>query len=98
MRDRERDCSREGRKDIFDICREGLKGGAGCMSSLLDMLVCTHQSLNRCNQVRKACVLCDKLTSGKKNRQKEEMEKGSMAGGGEEAAIENGVKIGPDLY
>lgn len=37
------------------------------MSSLLDMLVCTHQSLNRCNQVRKACVLCDKLTSGNEN-------------------------------
>lgn len=52
------------------------------MSSLPDMLVCTHQSLNRCNQVRKACVLCDKLTSGNKNTQKEEMEKESMEGGG----------------
>lgn len=65
------------------------------MSSLLDMLVCTHQSLNRCNQVRKACVLCDKLTSGNKNRRKEEMEKESTAGGGEAAAIET-VNIGLD--
>lgn len=37
------------------------------MSSLPDMIVCTHQSLNRCVQVRKACVLRDKLTSGNKS-------------------------------
>lgn len=37
---------------------------AGDVSLLSDLLVCTHQSLNRCNQVRKACVLCDKVTSG----------------------------------
>lgn len=53
------------------------------MSSLPDVVVCTHQSLSRCNRVRKACVLCDKLTSGKKDRQREEMEIESMAGGGE---------------
>lgn len=65
------------------------------MSSLPDVLVCTHQSLNRCNQVRKACALCDKLTSGKKNRQKEEMEKESMVGGWG-PVIEHGLNIGLD--
>lgn len=40
------------------------------MSCLLDMIVCTHQSLYRCVQVRKACVLCDNLTSGKKSTQR----------------------------
>lgn len=37
------------------------------MSPLLGMIVCTHRSRNRCFQVRKACVLCDKLTSGNKS-------------------------------
>lgn len=96
MRDGERDRGRQDRKDIFDICRGGLKGGDGRRSSLPDMPVCTHQSLNRCNQVRKACILCDKLTSGNKNRRTEEMEKERTAGGGAEEAIESGLNIGPD--
>lgn len=46
-------------------------GDGGGLSSLLDVLVCTHQSLNLCSQVRKACVLCDKLTSGTESTHRE---------------------------
>ena len=39
------------------------------------------QSWNRPDHVRKAGALCDKLTPGNSNRQKEDMEKENMAGG-----------------
>lgn len=96
MRDRERDSSSEGRKDIFDICRGGLKGELGaCHPCLICLFVHTNHWIAA--TVRKACVLCDKLTSGKKNRQKEEMEKESMAGGWG-SVIEHGLNIGLDPY
>lgn len=63
------------------------------------MLVCTHQSLNHCNQVRKACVLCDKLTSGNKNtHRKRKWRRKAWQGGGEEEAIENRANVGFDPY
>lgn len=46
-----------------------------------DLLVCTPQSWNRPDQVRKAAALCDKLTPGNNHRQEEDMEKENMAGG-----------------
>lgn len=60
----------------------------GYMSYLLDMLVCTHQSLNHSNQVRKASILCDKLTSGNENPHRKRREKESTTGGAEEKALE----------
>ena len=74
---------------------QGLRVWGGCMSSLLDMLVCTHQSLNRSNQVRKACVLCDKLTSGDENthRKRKWRWKAWRVEEQEEAAMEDGLNF-----
>lgn len=61
--------------------KDGREGEVGPCHPPLDMLVCTQQSLNRCDRVRKACVLCDKLTPGYKNTQRKRRRRARRVGG-----------------